>query len=460
MSKRDLSMKNYDYDVEICIVGMGPAGLGAALELSKSHFASKTLILDAGAHIDDKFCSLLEKNGCTNNSNCNIISGVGGCSMVSGSKISIFPAGSNLKSIIGSEELAKNKLFEALTIFGNYVELKKPNIPDSYIHEAKRMFAQDGFDYRYYDSYIFNPSNLRGGYKTMLSQFDVSGISTLLNIKIIQIKSMKEEFELIGIKENRIIKIHSKYVILGVGRLGKDLLRNLDKELNLNGVANYMDVGVRLEFPIDVYSEIDKYHNDLKLLFINSRTYCVCKGGSVISYFIDGFHHSEGYFDYTNTTNFTNLSIMTRLKPSPDNEKIYNEIKMRSLKIGGGKLIYQNLVEYLNISPKNDFVLNNMSHSYSVREDITQCFPSSVSKEVKDAVQYFLFSLIPKESWDKIVVFAPEVANSGLSFTLNPDFSVLPGLYLIGECTGKFRGILQAFCSGIVCAESIVGDKL
>ena len=56
-------------------------------------------------------------------------------------------------------------------------------------------------------------------------------------------------------------------------------------------------------------------------------------------------------------------------------------------------------------------------------------------------------------------IFAPEVDYNGLSFPVNSDFSIIPRLYLIGDCTGRFRGILQAFCSGSICAESIIDGE-
>jgi len=82
----------------------------------------------------------------------------------------------------------------------------------------------------------------------------------------------------------------------------------------------------------------------------------------------------------------------------------------------------------------------------------------SISEKIKNAVYYFVDRIFPKDYWENIVVFAPEIHYTGLSFPVKSDFSVIPKMYLIGECTGKFRGVLQSFTSGMFCAESIIGE--
>jgi len=91
--------------------------------------------------------------------------------------------------------------------------------------------------------------------------------------------------------------------------------------------------------------------------------------------------------------------------------------------------------------------------------DVSDAFPAPLSTEVKEAVMYFAQRLLPRQHWQQVKVFAPEVDYAGISFPVKPDFSIRPGLYIIGDCVGEFRGIAQAFCSGIICAESLVGDS-
>ena len=98
------------------------------------------------------------------------------------------------------------------------------------------------------------------------------------------------------------------------------------------------------------------------------------------------------------------------------------------------------------------------SISFWLQSDVNQCFSQLISAKIKEAVHYFASGLLPKDRWDKISVFAPEVDYGGLSFPVNSDFSIIPRMYLIGDCTGRFRGILQSFCSGMICAERVIGE--
>lgn len=250
-------------------------------------------------------------------------------------------------------------------------------------------------------------------------------------------------------------------MVLGVGRLCRSFLKSLNSKLNLGGKENHLDIGVRLEFLTDLYPAINKYHNDLKLLFNDARTFCVSKGGKIALYLLEGVYFTEGYYNPNHKSGFTNLGILIRLKPSKQNEVILDEIKKRSLHISNGKPGCQRLSDYLGIYAKNLNSARQLDSSISfwVQKDVSQYFPQPISIKIKDAVRFFASKLLPKDRWDEVSVFAPEIGYGSLFFPINSDFSIIPRMYLIGDCTGRFRGILQAFCSGIICAESIIGDK-
>ncbi len=440
---------------KVCIVGLGPAGIGAALTISKSHLAPDTICLEAGPSIHGRRCQVLNGGHCINHDPCHIISGFGGCSLF-GTKISTFPAGEKFKFILGSEVEAKNKLLEACRVLRNYIKFKEINIPQHLVRKAKEIFEDYGFKYKYYDAYIINHKDLVKAYQEIFSQIKTSGISILLNTKVVDVDYSNEYFIVRASQKNCDLEIHTKYLILAIGRLGRDLLKYLNNKLNLKGIENYMDVGVRIEFPIDAYPDIDVYHKDLKLLFDNARTFCVCKGGKVITYHINGIHFTEGTI-YSDYTEFTNLAILVRIDP-PGTERIYEEIRQRILEISNGRPIYQSLNDYLSIdfNFESKKVKIDVSNTYWVPGNIDYIFPEEISKKIKIAVRYFVSKLLPKKYWAKTFVFAPELDYGGLCFSIGPDFSVHPNLYLIGDCTGKFRGILQAFCSGIICAENII----
>jgi len=449
------------HNPKVCIVGLGPAGIGAALTFSKHNLASNVLCLDAGPPPNSRSCLILQKGYCKKDNPCQMISGFGGCSLIGGGKISLLPAGKTLTTILGSENFANKKLSEAFTLFSNYLPLQKPNITLNNINQEKEFFEKLGFQYKYYDAYIFDQIELRKAYQKILQELESAKIKCLLNTQVEEITHSENGFKLIAKHKNRKITIFSEYLILGMGRLGLNMLRSLNSKLNLCGEENHLDVGVRLEFPNDLYENMNIYHNDLKLLFTDARTFCVCRNGKIAPYRFEDMFFTEGYYDSRYKSGFTNLGILVRLRPSKQNRTIFEEIKKRIYQISNGELVYQRLSDYLDIPVVSGKPIEFLktSISFGIMDDVNQCFPSYISTKIKDAVFYFVDRLLPKNRLNEVTVFAPEVNYGGLSFPIKPDFSIIPKLYLIGDCTGKFRGILQSFCSGIICAESIIGDN-
>jgi len=149
--------------------------------------------------------------------------------------------------------------------------------------------------------------------------------------------------------------------------------------------------------------------------------------------------------------------ILVRLPQSVENERILEEMKKRCQCTGKGNLIYQRLTDYLDVNGERSESPRMFKSSicFGAEADINECFPESVSGKIREAVHYFVSRLLPKDRWSEVNVFAPEVDYGGVCFSINSDFSIIPRIYLVGDCTGRFRGILQGFCSGIICGESI-----
>jgi uncharacterized FAD-dependent dehydrogenase len=255
------------------------------------------------------------------------------------------------------------------------------------------------------------------------------------------------------------LKIDAEYVILGMGRLGRKLTRRINADLKLQGKENFLDVGVRLEFPTEIFPDVWKYHNDLKLVFGNARTFCVCREGRIVQYFIEGVCCTEGFCSNYGKTGLTNLGIIVRFNQPTRGNDIFKDIRNQVSQISRGRIVCQDLLDYLNPVEKRPVLYSTRNSKLPwVNGDVNACFPESISNEIRKAVAYFAKLMFAKEDWARINVFGPEIDYGGLQFPVKHDFSIIPKLYLIGDGTGRFRGILQSFSSGIVCAEHIVGD--
>jgi uncharacterized FAD-dependent dehydrogenase len=450
--------KDKIYKTDICIVGLGPSGLGAALKFSDSNLASKVLCIDAGSSENQRSCSVLENDECNRLNKCAVISGFGGASLLGGKKIGGYPAGSKLSEILGSEEKTQKKLEEALTYLNKYFTLEKFKIESEDIKLAKEFFGSLGFNYKYYDVYL----NTHGDFYKVYQKLKSSGMQILLKTELIDIDPENSNFKLTLKQAETVTTILAKILIIGVGRVGRHLLVNLNPKLGLRGIRNHIDVGVRLEFPTDYFSSVYRYHGDLKLKFKDARTFCFCKDGKVAVYLMDGIFFTDGYIDLNKKSGFTNIGIQIRLDPLRQKEPLLKKIEKKMMSISNGLPVRQRLTDYLRVKiPNIDENLNlESSISFWRKGDINQCFPEVASKRIRNATHYFASKLLPENRWVNTCVFAPEFNYGGLMFPIKSDFSAIPKLYLVGDCIGKFRGILQAFCSGTICAESIIGENL
>lgn len=459
---------------DVCVIGLGPAGIGAALTFMKSGWARRVICIDAGRAPFERFCRFLPSgiaervnrssgDCCLDSTNygrggpCQIISGFGGCSLTSGGKVSLFPAGSGLTKILGSKQIASQKIMQAFRVFSEWTEPRSPDITDH--EEGRRTFEQLGFEFKYYDAYEFDQEQLRKVYQGLIDQLLATGVNVSLNCTLTDVSKVGDDFRLVVNKDNESAHISAQFVVIAVGRLGRGLVRSLNSKLGLEGAENHLDVGVRLEFPTAVLTEATRFHNDLKLLFGGARTFCVCKDGILTPYFLDGAFFTEGYHSLRIKSGLTNLAITVRISPSEENAQRLQAIRIELLKMSEGKPIRQLLTDYLGLTHNDN--PSNVKSSITFFEigEIDRIFGDELALLVKKAVEYFVSRLLPREKWDQVSVYAPEVDYGGLVFSINRDFSVMPGFYLIGDCTGRFRGILQALCSGIVCAEGIVGGN-
>ena len=450
-------MKN-ETDSLVCIIGLGPSGLAAALNLDLNGISDQVICIEAGDVIDNRVCSFITQGVCEKTEICSTISGVGGASLFAGNKFSMFPAGSSLIRIIGDEERTSNALSRSLELLSEYVPLSHRNTTQDVIQSGKKYYKRKGFEFKYYDSFVASTKDLRLGYKKMVDRLTQRGVKLLTNWKVLNIQQCHDKFKLVIENNGNTSTITCSFLIIAVGRSGESVLKHINERFVLKATENdNLEVGVRLEFPSFIFPDIDKYQVDLKLLFNKLRTFCVCKKGQLISYRQQGINILDGIYDPGNQSEFTNLGIMARINDPNINLAILNTIRRNMDQISNGFPLRQTFTDYMeNNTLKYEAVIPATTKAITIWGNVYEIYPDIISDLLKQGVIKIVSELINKNYWHLINVLGPAIEYMQIKFPINKNFEIKHNMFLVGDGYGRYRGLLQAFCSGMIAADEVI----
>ena len=231
---------------DVIIAGAGPAGLFAALELTKH--GRKVLILDKGRAIDKRVCPL--KNGareCLHCQPCNVVCGWGGAGAFSDGKLTLTPEfGGNLEEYCGRKELL-SLIDEADKVYLEHGASQTLFKPSGEL--AKRVIAralQSGLD--------IIPATMRH-MGTDRSKFILGDIyETIKDLCEVRMNTtvdrvLTAEGKTAGVALASGEEIYAPMVLLSPGREGAAWMEKTVKALGLEIESLPVDIGVRVEIP-------------------------------------------------------------------------------------------------------------------------------------------------------------------------------------------------------------------
>ena len=439
---------------DVCVVGLGPAGLGVALRLAAIPNI-RILCVDTGPKVQERYCSLLDEGPCRWARPCEMISGLGGASVLSGGKLSLFPAGRSMAPLVGGRSQTRALLTDALNTLSEFVPLIPPS-PGTSLEAAERDFRDSGFVFRHYASYRYSRSDLVSGIRSMGAYVESFGHEVALLTTVDDIVPAGDQFSLTLRTGHQTRVVRASRVVLATGRSGAGLMSQLATKFPGVGHLGRYDVGVRLEFPYECWSEIDRNHNDLKLEFGSARTFCVCTNGSLAPYRIDDSFLLEGYSEPARTTGLTNLGIVIRvLDRKPE---FFRDILDRVTAVSGGRPVRESLLTYLGEDAAPNQRLRS-SITFWRPGRVSMCYPTDVASSIRAAVHEFAKAFLPRAEWDRVAVFGPEVDYYWPTMEVHADFRTsVERVFMIGDATTRFRGILQALASGLHTAAVVRRD--
>jgi uncharacterized protein len=457
-------VKKYD----VIIVGSGPAGIFAALELTQSSHLS-VLVVEKGKDLGDRVCPSRDTGkSCVSCSPCNLVCGLGGAGAFSDGKLTLSPqVGGWLKDYVGQAET------EALLNYvdGIYLHFGAPDQLFGTGENVERLKDEACLA----DLRLVSVPIRHMGTDTCFSV--LKGIRDYLNSRVeINLKSFASKVvvkngQAKGIETEDGRRFDCRYLVLAPGREGADWLSREAQRLNLTMTSNPVDVGVRVEVPNAVMQKLTSVLYEAKLEYLSKsfddriRTFCMCPGGRVTMESTGGSDpvvtvNGHSYSDASgNNTNFALLVSTTFTKPF--HEPIaYGKYIARLANILSGGVLVQRL---------GDLMSGHRSNQSRIEQGMIEpTLKSAVPGDLSFALPYrhlngiiemlrAMDKLVPGVASRHTLLYGVEVKFYSLRPQLSQTLETEIGnMFAIGDGAGVSRGLSLASASGVVAAREIL----
>jgi len=457
-------IKKYD----VIIVGGGPAGIFAALELAnKSRL--KVLLIEKGRDIDGRECLARDRNSqCLSCSPCHLVCGLGGAGALSDGKLT-------LSSQVGGrlvEYLGEGNTGALIKYIDNtYLQFGAPDRLYGVGNEVEKLRRQASrAELRLIPVPIrhLGTEHCRSVLKAM-RDYLASRIDFALETMVASI--IADNGEVRGIETEAGDRFDCHYLILAPGREGADWLFKEAKRLSLTMHSNPVDVGVRVEVPVAVMEDLSRVLYEAKLEFLSPsfndriRTFCMCPAGEVIIESTGGCDpvttvNGHSYADHSsNNTNFA-LLVSTAFT-EPFHEPIaYGKYLARLANILSGGVLVQRLGDLMrgrrSTPSRMQRGLVKPTLKSAVPGDLSFVLPYRHLTGIIEMLQA-MDKLAPGVASRHTLLYGVEVKFYSGRLQLNPCLETeVSNMFAVGDGAGVSRGLVQSSASGVVAAGEIL----
>jgi len=442
----------------VAIVGAGPAGLFAALELAQHGI--RVTVLDMGKDVAER----------DRNDGFDLLHGMGGSGTFSDGKVNFHPqVGGDLFEFLAVED-AWELIRYIEAIFAQYGVEAIPTDAER-THELERRAAECGVRFLPIRQAHIGSDHLTELMQEFERDLCKLGVEFRFRTRVDQVVASNGRVRGLLLETGAFLTADS--VLLAPGRVGSEWMRQVAESLGLTVTYNPVDVGVRVEVPAIVMEEVIGVCYDPKFYVRTStyddrvRTFCVSPHGYVVKevYAEEGAVGVNGHAlrdKESDNTNFALLTSINLTEPLESTTAYGLAIAQMATTIGGGKPILQSLGDLrrhrrstwrrLFKSP-GDVVptLTDVTPG-----DISMALPHRVVTDLLEALQ-MLARVIPGLDADRTLLYALELKRYATRLKTDRHLQTeLEGLYVAGDGAGVARGIAGAAATGIIAARGIL----
>jgi len=451
---------------DVIIIGSGPAGIFAALELTRVP-GLKVLMIEKGSDILQRACPMIESEiPCAQCSLCGILCGWGGAGAYSDGKLTLTSEfGGWLKDYLSADDL---------TSFISYV--------DSLYCSFGAGGAVHGDD----NAALSRLKRRSAGYNLELIPARIRHIGTDLCREVL--KKIREELSgkvdmlfdtpvhQVRVKDGAVCGVttgdgngfEAPYVIAAAGREGSTWLSGEAKRLGLSVQKNPVDIGVRVELQAHIMKDITDIAYEGKFIYYSRRfrdrvrTFCMNPYGAVVKEYSEGINSVNGHSYRNRKTDNTNFALLV----STDFTKPFDEPITYGRYIAGLANLLGNGVIVQRLG---DLKMGRRSTSEriadgSVRPTLDDATPGDLSfvlpyRHLHNITEMLeaLDNVAPGVNSGDTLLYGVEVKFYSMKLKLTPVLETeVQNLFAVGDGAGVTRGLIQASISGVVSAREVL----
>ncbi len=446
---------------DVIIVGAGPAGMFAALELVKLKPSLAIAICEKGAIR-------------TPGQKQSIISGWGGAGAFSDGKLTLTPAvGGYLQDFTTAEE------FDDLMTYvdqlyvrfgGDQNRLFGGNSPE--VEELQRNALSANLDLVTYKIRHLGTDKSYQIVENIRAYLQMQHVDIYVQAAVTTVDKHDDRFHVtVQLAQTdqppQEIVLESAKVILAPGRDGAEWFVNEARRLGLKMRNKGVDVGVRVEVRAETLKHITELLYELKAVYYSKtfddkvRTFCMCPYGFVAEENYRGLITVNGhsYADrQSSNTNFALLVTETFTEPFDDPLK-YGQSVSQLANLLGGTVLVQRLGDLQagrrSTPARIERGLVRPTLKTATPGDLSLVLPYRQMVDILEMLEA-LERIAPGIASKHTLLYGVEIKFYSSYLAIRDGFETpIDGMYAIGDGVGLTRGLMQASMCGVMAARHL-----
>ncbi len=291
------------------------------------------------------------------------------------------------------------------------------------------------------------------------------GVEIITNCDVTDIKQKNGDFELFSPKGT----FTSSILLIAPGRIGAKWLQQVAEKIGLEYEYQKVEIGVRVEFPASIIKEQSQVmYEAIYALHTPTfddlvRTLCPCPNGYVAvenygSYICVNGHSSSK--NESPSSNFALVQEVVLTDPVENTTDYAISVAKLTTTLGGGKPLIQRLADLKKGRRSTESRIAKSLIAPTLKDcapgDIAMAMPYRIVKNILEALD-LLNNVLPGINSGSNLLYAPEIKLRGSRIKTGKNLETgISGLFVAGDGAGVSGNIVGAAATGVLAANGII----